>query len=121
MSPLALAEWIVFVAAFYNKEGEAAKQFTAIKGAYTSLSRPVTDSSMKVLWVYYYADVWGYGYTDSAGRDIGGALYIVSFSPDQVGLSESAGLSILPAKEEWMAADKSVMAVRTEILIVNSE
>ena len=121
MSALAHAQWIGFVAAFYNKEGEAAKQFTAIKDAYTSLSRPVTGSSMKVLWVYYYADVSGFGYTDSAGRYIGGALYTVSFAPFQVALSESAGSSILPAKEEWMAADKSVMAVRTEILNVNSE
>ena len=121
MTALARAEWIGFVAAFYNKEGEAAKQFTAIKDAYTSLSRPVTDSSMKVLWVSYYADITGFGLTDSAGKAIGGALYIVSFAPYKVDLSESAGLSILPAKEEWMAAEMSVMGVRTEILIVNSE
>jgi len=77
-SPLAKAEWIKFVGAFYNKDQEAAKYFSGIEKNYTEIKQKVADVKMRplVLTGLPYKDAWWIagGHSNLAGliSDAGG-------------------------------------------------
>lgn len=59
-SPLAKAEWIKFVGAFYNKDQEAAGYFSRIEKNYSEIKQKVADVKMRplVLTGLPYKDAW---------------------------------------------------------------
>jgi len=93
-TPLARAEWIKFVAAFYNKEQEAIAQFDSIEMRYQQLARacdtiarkPTVFHAMPISGTWYVAG--GQSYMAAFYRDAG-ATYIWANDVSKASLSMS--------------------------------
>lgn len=82
-TPLARAEWLVFLAAFFNKETEASGFITELTQRYDSLKSLVSSGNAvlpEVLTGIKYGDIWympgGKSYLSQLIRDAG-AMYVL--------------------------------------------
>ncbi|MFZ4816552.1 MAG: ABC transporter substrate-binding protein [Phototrophicaceae bacterium] len=112
-SPLGRAEWIKFIAAFYNAEAAANAQYTNIETAYNNARElaatiPVTERPT-ILWNYYspYGDDWSIPgaqtYIGALIADAGGQVALGDLAPtDSVSLSFEAVYEAALDADVWV-------------------
>lgn len=91
---LAQAEWIKFVALFFNAEAEAERYFSGVSGRYLALSARARAEAQKP------GVFWG-------GPDEGDRWWVEKSGPEAQLLEDAGGLNLLadPKAEPWAAMD----------------
>jgi hypothetical protein len=108
-TPLARAEWIKYVALFFNKEGEANKYFQKLATQYQCVSRNAKNANnqKRVLWVNYFPD--NTYFSQSAQWILDKASFKTSFVADSAGVNPNIETkSIFTTSTEFLAALKDL-------------
>lgn len=103
------AEWIAYLAPFFNREGLASQIYESVKTGYEAAMAPVTADSPTVAWISYTSSL--YGIMDADGNAVTGDGLTVSFADYKAELTMDAG-GQLADQAAWTAAATIPVSVR---------